>query len=943
MKKIVVFLALIVLVSSFGFSQQRTGNIRGQVVDEDGVPIPGVTVTCISDLIGQMAFITTDKGSFRFISLSPGMYVLRAELEGFSTVTREKVLVQIGSTVTIELKMVIGTIEEEITVTAASPVVDTKKTTVALNLTVDELEILPTARDPFVILRLAPGVTMDRENVGGSQSGQQSRFVARGLARSGTNWNVDGIDTTDQISVGAASQYFDFDSFEEIQIQTAATDITSFTAGVQVNLVTKRGSNRFSGGGRLYYSNKNLQSDNKPAEVGELGEEEIQNIADYGVNVGGPLFKDKLWFWAGYGTQAINRKDLTGATIKQNLPNVVVKLNMILGKHRIEGFFNFSNSIKHGRVASSPLDAPEARYDQWSPHPFMKIQDEISVNQNLFVSLKGSYAAFGFELTPVGGFDKIAYRDDATGNRYWNTYRYGSDYGRTQYFGQALGVLFAEDLLGANHEFKFGVELKHSFGQRDRTYVAEYLRYRDYAASNERYAYIYRPKSNYDYRINRFAAFFQDSISLGRFTIMASMRYDRQWSWVKEMTVPGSNVEWAGDYNLPSVTVEAQDVNVIWNTISPRLGIIYDITGDGKTVAKLNFGIYGERYSSSIPGNLASTFGYVYFNWDDTNNDELASADEVSRPRVRDSYTQLDPADIYDPNMVSPKTLEITAGIERELLENFGIGGTFIYRKNYDDYWDPNYVDDGGTLRLPTPDDWVIAGNIPAEWGGYPYWDYGPGLSYSTEDYWYTRPDFYTRYLGFEVSFKKRLSSASRWLLNGSFTIQDWKRYYPTRASYNSPTNVEQMHGEYAGYTSGSSGATDQSINPRWMAKLGFAVQIPFEINVGGTLIARDGYIFRQRYEDLDYELESSDDDSPIVYTTPYGKLRLPNFYLLNLRVGKTIRIQRASFILSLDLFNVFNSNTTLSQEDIVTDTNYEQILQYLSPRILRLGIRFKF
>jgi hypothetical protein len=293
--------------------------------------------------------------------------------------------------------------------------------------------------------------------------------------------------------------------------------------------------------------------------------------------------------------------------------------------------------------------------------------------------------------------------------------------------------------------------------------------------------------------------------------------------------------------------------------------------------------------------------------------------------------------------MVSPKTLEVTIGIERELFENFGIGGTFIYRKNYDDYWDPNYLDDGGTLRMPTADDWEIAGNIPAEWGGYPYYDYKPGLSYSTEDYMYTRPDFYTRYLGFELSFKKRLSSTSRWLLNGSVTIQDWRRYYPTRDSYNSPTNIEQMHGELAGIVSGSSGGSDQSMNPRWMAKLGFAVQIPWEINLGGTLVAREGFIFRQRYEDNDYELESSDDDSPLVYTTPYGQMRLPDFYMLNLRVDKTIQIQRARVILSLDLFNIFNSNTILSQEDVVTDNNYEKILQYLSPRIVRLGIRFKF
>jgi hypothetical protein len=910
-------------------------------VDEEGIALPGVTVICSSELTADMTFVTTDKGSFRFLSLSPGKYTVKATLQGFVEATQADIVVETGGNVTLQLRMSTQRLSEEVTVTAVTPAVDMRKTTISANFSVDELQSLPTARDPWVILQLAPGVVMDRENVGGSESGQQSNFVSRGVGRGATNWNLDGIDTTDQVSEGASSQYYDFDSFEEIQIQTAATDITAFTAGAQINLVTKRGGNRFSGGGRLYLTNDSFQSTNTPEDF-DLEESKVSNIVDTGINIGGPVIKDKLWFWTGFGYQDINTIDVVGETIKTQIYNFELKLNANVGKHRIETFFNFTDNPKQGRIASNAIDAWESRYNQSGPKPIFKIQDEISVSKNLFLSLKASYGGFGFKLTPIGGLDIPAYRTRTDGS-YSNTYRYGSDYGRDQYFGQALGILFAEDLLGANHEFKFGMEMKHSYGVRDRRYVSEYLYFRDIDARTGYRAYIYRPNSNYDYRINRLGLFAQDSVTKGRFTLLASLRYDRQWGYVGKISVPGSDVSWAGEYNLPPVTVDAQDSNVIWNTFSPRLGLIYDITGDGRTIAKVNFGIYGDRYDSSFLSNLASTYGYAYFNWNNKNGDMEVQEDELSRPRVYDSYKSLPADQLYDSGMTSPKTLEVTVGVEREIFPNFALGGTFIFRRNYNDWWTINYLEDGDNLRLPTADDWVEGGTIPVEYGAWPWYDYKPGLEYSSENYTYQRPDYYQRFLAFEISFRKRFTAASRWLLTGSFTIQDWRRYYPTRDSYNNPTNVEQMDGEYAGYISSSSGATEQSINPRWMAKLGFAYQLPYEINFGGTFTARDGYILREIYVDYDEEVEADNGDEPSVYSQYYGSSRLPSHFMLNLRADKSVRVNQVKLVFSLDLFNVFNTNTTLSQEDEITRDNYQQILQYTKPRILRFGFRFQF
>lgn len=945
-----IFICLIAGAVLPGFSQERTGNIYGTVTDEAKTPLPGILVTLSGDFIGQMTTITNSNGNLRFLSLSPGIYELKAELDGFATLIRKNIRVSLGSSVTLTLVLVPKKIEEEVVVTAAPLAIDAKKTTYATNLTKEELQTLPSARDPFVILELTPGLSMDRVNVGGSESGQQSNFVSRGSSRGNANWSTDGVNVTDQISTGAAPQYYDFDAFEEIQIQTAANDITSMTPGAQINMITKRGGNKFSGGGRFYFTSEKFQGNNTPDDFNEeYTPSAIDQIMDMGLNIGGPIIKDKLWFWIGGALQDISKRALVGDKQTQKLKNFEFKANTILGKHRIEGFFNWSDKTVEGRVSNSPLDAWESHYNQSAPHPFFKIQDEFSLSDNLFLSAKFSYFEGGFLLSPIGEVGGIAYYDNKLG-RYLGTYR-ESDYIRHQHFYQLMGIGFVENLFGASHEMKFGVEYKLFPGKRDRTYMSQRLRYQDYEDPSTAYrARIYRPKANYSYNLDRLSAFFQDSMTFKNLTILLGLRYDIQGGKINELTVEGSNVDWAGEYNLPAVTVQAQDLNFKWKNLSPRIGLIYDLSGKGKTLLKANFGMYGEHFNSDFGYSLANTYGYVYFNWNDANLNMMVDPGETSKPRVRDYFSQLDPADMFDPDLESPKTLEVTAGLEHELKNDFAVGVNLIYRKAYNDYFSNlYYVEDNGVMRLPTPDDWEIGGYMPAQYGGYAWWQYKDGIEETTSSFYMQRPDYYTRYLALELTFKKRLSANSRWMINGSFTLQNWSRYYPSPQSWSNnyrPTNhapIELMDNRPAGFVSSSSGSSDASINPRWMAKLGFAVQLPYKINLAGTLTARDGHIAPNRYTDFDEEVQGSGGDEPWTYINPYGTDRLPNHYMLNLRLERGFKISGSLVTFSLDLFNVFNTNTVLDQEyNAWRDTFGEKII-ITSPRVFRLGVRFNF
>ena len=253
MKRILTVLFVLILAASLG-AQTRTGNITGQVVDKDGAGLPGVTVTLISGYQAPMTSITSATGDFRFISLPPGKdYKVKAELSGFKTRTEENVIVGVGNSTNVVVKMEQGVLEEQVTVVAVSPIVDAKKTSTGKNVDQATLQSLPTARDPWVIMQMAPSIIMDRENVGGNESGQQSGYIAKGDASSGGNgiWSLDGVVVTDPSSIGASPIYWDFDSFEEMNITTGGSDVTLQTGGVALNLVTRRGGNLPSIGGRV--------------------------------------------------------------------------------------------------------------------------------------------------------------------------------------------------------------------------------------------------------------------------------------------------------------------------------------------------------------------------------------------------------------------------------------------------------------------------------------------------------------------------------------------------------------------------------------------------------------------------------------------------------------------------------------------------------------------
>ena len=288
--------------------------------------------------------VTDPAGEYRFLSLDPGTYYIRAELDGFSTVEQPNVVVALNRNTTINFTLS-SAVQDLITVTSETPLLDERRLTAGTVLGRRDLESIPTARDPWAIMTQAPGVLVDRINVGGSETAQQAAFTAPGVAFSENDWLVDGVQITGIVG-GASTTYYDFEQFESVELATGGPDVTKNTAGVSINMVTRRGTNQFRGTARFLSAKGNglgfLGQSRSAFDCAELAPNQtcegfepssINQVDEYGFEAGGPAIVDRLWLWGSYGINQIDKVNTGGGQDRANLENVSIKANAQLGAH----------------------------------------------------------------------------------------------------------------------------------------------------------------------------------------------------------------------------------------------------------------------------------------------------------------------------------------------------------------------------------------------------------------------------------------------------------------------------------------------------------------------------------------------------------------------------------------------------------------------------------
>src|SRR6267142_5295313 len=287
------------LLASSAFAQgggaSTTGSINGKVADTSGGVLPGVTVTASSpSMMGVQTSVTDTGGNYRFPALPPGSYTVTFELPGFNTLKRENIQISMGFTATVNVELAVASLQETVTVTGDSPVIDTSSTRVQQNFKLEALQEIPNSRDLWSLLAVTPGVTMSRIDVGGNRAGTQTGYTAYGF--SGQNRVlVEGINTTEGTS--GAGFYFDYGSFEEVFLGVAGQSAEMPTPGVQSQMLGKSGGNRFQGEIYQDYERNSWQAANIPDNILARNikehSNELQKYRDFNLNIGGPVKQDK--------------------------------------------------------------------------------------------------------------------------------------------------------------------------------------------------------------------------------------------------------------------------------------------------------------------------------------------------------------------------------------------------------------------------------------------------------------------------------------------------------------------------------------------------------------------------------------------------------------------------------------------------------------------------
>ncbi|MCA1652469.1 MAG: carboxypeptidase-like regulatory domain-containing protein [Acidobacteria bacterium] len=223
--RMVVLFAALAAYAAPSTAQVFTGRIDVTIVDATGAVLPGVTV----ELAGpQNATAVSDAGGeAHFLNLATGTYTVSAKLTGFNDYMNNRVIVGAGTSVPLKVALAIGGVAAQVDVTSDSPVVDIKKSTVATNVSLEELQNIPSSRDPWVVMQTVPGIIVDRVNVGGAESGQQSNYQAKGASGSENTWNMDGIPITDMAATGATPTYYDIDMFQEAKVTAPISTATT--------------------------------------------------------------------------------------------------------------------------------------------------------------------------------------------------------------------------------------------------------------------------------------------------------------------------------------------------------------------------------------------------------------------------------------------------------------------------------------------------------------------------------------------------------------------------------------------------------------------------------------------------------------------------------------------------------------------------------------------
>lgn len=899
---------MLLFFSGQAFAQSgSTGAIEGKVFDEEGSPLPGAEVKLSSpDMIGGTQIkLTTTVGKFRFVAVPRGTYAVEASLPGFTVTKRENIRLFVRQTITIDLILKIGTLEEEVTVIGTAPLIDVKDSMInATNLDRQMLQTVGSEmrfKDTSLLINFAPGV-QDRSAMGAAENVSNQ-------------WQIDGQSLLSYVGSGAYWNAPDINIIEEVQISGSGSNAEygGFT-GALLNMITKSGGNTFDGMVEVSYSP--LQWNWKNFDTNEakfsLWEETPRNrYFDAHFGLGGPIIKDKLWFYvsAGY-IQGDNEDRAPDMRSEQKLTGFAKLTFQPTNNNRITAWVEYEGWEWHN-VGVGPTRPVEASDFEVGPGIPVAMDWLHTFSENTFTEIKvGRYWSY-WDYRPNSGPDVPQRYDKLTG-MYSGNYGWMAETTSSHTTASATLTHHADEFLLGSHDFKFGVEYFGGFDNAKAgypggfNYVDNYY-YFSYYHYYENYEYVYDYLTfaySYGYNIEangrRVSVFAQDS-----------------WKISDRLTInPGVRLSMYRGY-LPHLQDEAFFKPK--NALEFRLGLTFDVFGDHTTAIKAHYGRFHE------------TFKTYYFNRAEPDYEDWVSYEITPAGTkyeiYREGYTGIE----IDPDISMPYSDQFTFGIERELMKDMTLSLTLVHRiyKNF-----------------------IALTNMGSQWelGPYTFTDENgqqqtmdiyrklPGYS---EDYMITNPKEgispsviltpENKYTGFSISLNKRFSDG--WMFHIDYTYSVAKGNHVN--DYNSASyggyNYENPTRQINHY-----GSLDYDA-PHYLHLYG-TVNLPLGLVLTPRIRFRSGWNWN-RWRSGPWE-----EGSPPIQLEEKGSRRFPNITDFDLRLEKVFMLTgRMRIGVILDAFNVFNTGVETWRITNITNVNYGKATSITAPRYIRIGLRFFF
>jgi hypothetical protein len=929
-----LLLSLLLFPAGSQAQSLQVGTIAGTVVDTSNAMVPGVAVTLTSPvLLTPRTAVTNSNGGYIFQSLPLGDYAVAFELSGFKKVVREGLVVTAARTLTVDVSLETGNVTETITVVGESPTVDVTDTNIATSIDSAALQNLPTARDVWAILQnLAPNVVLDREDVGGSEGGLQAVFSTFGSTWHQNTYALNGVNVTDPAASGAAGFYYDYDSFQETQVSTAQHSAEIGTPGVYYNIIVKSGTDAYHGGSAYYFENDSMVADNLTSELQDQGVTSgggVNLFSDWTAQLGGPIARDKLRFFTSWRDWRIHRDVVDFPTSEDTdmfsgLGNVTYQVNPA---NRITGLYTRQTYWKPNRNASA-FNPPESTWIEDDVFSIYQGAYNSQISSDAVLDARVSYSTVVFPLRFQPEADAPNRVELSTGVNSGAAPQ-SFDQWRTRL--AVDGAISVFKRTGAvNHDIKGGYQFFRGLSEA----TADVFEGVNLNVLNG----VPQTVTEYNSPVVAEEIFrgsvlhVQDNIGIGKVTLNLGLRFEHTEGLLPEQSAPG------GPFSSPR-TFAAQDV-FTFNTLAPRLGVVFDPLPTHKIAVKAGYARYYHAASTGYvappnQNNLGGT-GYV---WEDRNGDRVFQRGEEGTQLFAfgGSITTV------DPDLKQPFTDEISAGVELELPHQIRVSGMYVHRQGRDLVaitevgvpFDIGYTQ--VTAIDPVTNQPITVFNQRPEF-------LGRSAQLETNP-----PGFETTFDGVELTAQRRFSAGYQLLTSYAYSTSDI-----TRTSI----DISAFGGEEEG--AGGIGAGNSAfLNPNQTINntsgAGFYDRTHVFKASGSYDLARWGVMFAatgkiQTGTPYGRILTLSADangvpfnQGPITFfAEPRDANRFPTLKMMDLRVSKYFSVGPHTFEIIGDLFNAGNVSTVTRVNPNSGDA-FSQPTDIIGPRVFRIGGRWRF